>query len=115
VVRVEQRVDAVNPTSPKTEASRREVAIAEQTAVLLQDWMSAVSPEPNAFVFPGDTKGRSGETRLYDHIRPKLKPRGLEWVDFQAMRATHASIGHRLKDPKVTADQRGHVMGVAIE
>jgi hypothetical protein len=32
------------------------------------------------------------------------------------MRATHASIGHRLKlDPKVTADQRGHGVGVAIE
>ena len=32
------------------------------------------------------------------------------------MRATHASIGHRLKlDPKVTADQRGHGVGIAIE
>jgi hypothetical protein len=31
------------------------------------------------------------------------------------MRANHASIGHRLKlDPKVTADQRGHGVGVAI-
>ena len=56
------------------------------------------------------------DTLLYDHIRPKLKPHGLEWVDFQVMRATHASIGHRLKlDPKVTADQRGHGVGVAIE
>jgi hypothetical protein len=28
----------------------------------------------------------------------------------------HASIGHRLKlDPKVTPDQRGHRVGVAIE
>ena len=32
------------------------------------------------------------------------------------MRATNASIGHRLKpDPKVTCDQRGHGGGVAIE
>ena len=32
------------------------------------------------------------------------------------MRATHASIGHRLGlDPKVTADQRGHGVGVSIE
>jgi hypothetical protein len=37
-------------------------------------------------------------------------------VNFQVMRATHGSIGHRLKlDPKVTADQRGHGFGVAIE
>jgi hypothetical protein len=53
---------------------------------------------------------------MYDHIRAKLKPHGLEWVDFQVMRRTHASIGHRLKlDPKVTADQRGHGVGVSIE
>jgi hypothetical protein len=31
------------------------------------------------------------------------------------MRATHASIGHRLAlNPKVTADQRGHGVGVSI-
>ena len=37
-------------------------------------------------------------------------------MDFRVMRVTHASIGHRLKvDPKVTADQRGHRVGVAIE
>jgi hypothetical protein len=53
---------------------------------------------------------------LYDHIRPKLKKVDLEWVDFQVMRSTHASLGHRLKlDPKVTADQPGHGVGVAIE
>jgi hypothetical protein len=68
-------------------------------------------------VFAGE-KGKPiwRDTLIYDHIRPKLKPHGLEWVDFQVMRATHASIGHRLKlDPKVTADQRGHGVGVAIE
>jgi hypothetical protein len=32
------------------------------------------------------------------------------------MRATHASIGQRLKsDPKVTADQRDHGVAVAID
>ena len=52
---------------------------------------------------------------MTDHIRPKLKPHGLGWVDFQMMRATHASIGHRLAlNPKVTADQRGHGVGVSI-
>ena len=63
----------------------------------------------------GGRKRTSGHTSG-DHIRPKLKRLGLEWVDFQVMRATHASIGHRLKlDRKVTADQRGHGVGVAIE
>src|SRR5215813_14390849 len=78
---------------------------------------TAVGPKPNAYLFASE-KGRPvwRETLMYDHIRPKLKPHKLEWVDFQVMRATHASIGHRLKlDPKVTADQRGHGVGVAIE
>jgi hypothetical protein len=78
---------------------------------------SSVGPEPDAYIFAGE-KGTSvwRETLRYDHIRPKLKPHGLGWVDFQVMRRTHASIGHRLKlDPKVTADQRGHGVGVSIE
>ncbi|MEO8028828.1 MAG: hypothetical protein ABI823_20275, partial [Bryobacteraceae bacterium] len=103
---------------PKTDPSRREVAIPPRTAELLLAWMNAaVGPGPNAYLFASE-KGKPiwRDTLMYDHIRPKLKPLGLEWVDFQVMRATHASIGHRLKlDPKVTADQRGHGVGVAIE
>ena len=117
-VNVEQRVYRGIIDDPKTDPSRREVAIPPATALLLRDWMeSAVGPEPDAYVFAGE-RGKPvwRDTLLYDHIRPKLKPHGLEWVDFQVMRATHASIGHRLKlDPKVTADQRGHGVGVAIE
>lgn len=117
-VRVEQRVYRGVIDSPKTDPSRREVAIPPMTAELLREWMeSAVGAEPEAYVFASE-KGTPvwRDTLLYDHIRPKLKPHGLEWVDFQVMRATHASIGHRLKlDPKVTADQRGHGVGVAIE
>jgi integrase len=117
-VSVEQRVYRGIVDDPKTDPSRREVAIPPRTAELLREWMAAaVGPEPEAYVFAGQ-RGKPvwRDTLLYDHIRPKLKPHGLEWVDFQVMRATHASIGHRLKlDPKVTADQRGHGVGVAIE
>jgi integrase len=117
-VNVEQRVYRGIIDDPKTDGSIREAAIPPKTAELLGQWMeSAVGPEPEAYVFAGE-KGKPvwRDTLLYDHIRPKLKPHGLEWVDFQVMRATHASIGHRLKlDPKVTADQRGHGVGVAIE
>ena len=118
VVKVEQRVYRGEIDNPKTNPSRREVAIPPRTAELLLKWMSsAVGPEPDAYVFASE-KGKPSwrDTLLYDHIRPKLKPLGLEWMDFQVMRATHASIGHRLRlDPKVTADQRGHGVGVAIE
>ncbi|HZT69292.1 MAG TPA: hypothetical protein VFC10_06050 [Terriglobia bacterium] len=118
VVKVEQRVYRGDIADPKTDPSRREVAIPPRTAELLLYWMNtAVDPEPDAFLFASE-KGTPvwRDTLIYDYIRPKLKPHGLEWVDFQVMRATHASIGHRLKlDPKVTADQRGHGVGVAIE
>jgi integrase len=115
---VEQRVYRGVIDDPKTDPSKREVAIPPRTAELLHEWMdSSVDPEPDAYVFAGE-KGKPvwRDTLLYDHIRPKLKPHGLGWVDFQVMRATHASIGHRLGlDPKVTADQRGHGVGVSIE
>jgi len=118
VVRVEQRVYRGDIDDPKTDPSRREVAIPPRTAELLAQWMNAaVGPEPQAYVFASE-KGTPvwRDTLMYDYIRPKLKPHGLEWVDFQVLRATHASIGHRLKlDPKTTADQRGHGVGVAIE
>jgi len=118
VVSVEQRVYRGDLDDPKTRPSRRKVAIPPRTAELLRAWMeSAVGPEPEAYVFAGE-KGKPvwRDTLLYDHIRPKLKPHGLEWVDFRVMRTTHASIGNRLKlDTKVTADQRGHGVGVAIE
>ena len=53
---------------------------------------------------------------LEDHIRAKLESIGLGWVNFQVMRRTHASLGHRAKvDPKVSADQRGHGIGVALD
>jgi integrase len=118
VVRVEQRVYRGDIDDPKTDPSKREVAIPPRTAELLLKWMNAaVGTAPEAYVFASE-KGTPvwRDTLMYDYIRPKLKPHGLEWVDFQVMRATHATIGHRLKlDPKVTADQRGHGVGVAIE
>ena len=49
-------------------------------------------------------------------MRPKLKPIGLEWAKFQALRGTRASLGHEAGiDPKVPADQRGHGIGVALD
>jgi hypothetical protein len=37
-------------------------------------------------------------------------------INFQVMRRTHASLGHHAKvDPKVSADQRGHGIGVALD
>jgi hypothetical protein len=49
-------------------------------------------------------------------MEPKLKKIGFDWANFQVMRRTHASLGHDAGiDPKVSADQRGHGIGVALD
>ena len=90
-VSVEQRVYRGIIDDPKTDPSRREVAIPPRTAELLREWMAAaVGPEPEAYVFAGE-RGKPvwRDTLLYDHSRPKLKPHGLEWVDFQVNPRQH--------------------------
>lgn len=49
-------------------------------------------------------------------MKPRLMKIGLEWANFQVMRRTHASLGHEAGiDPKVSADQRRHGIGVALD
>jgi hypothetical protein len=55
VVKVEQRVYRCDIDDPKTDPSRREVAIPPRTAELLLEWMNtAVKPQPDAYVFAGE-------------------------------------------------------------
>ena len=40
---------------------------------------------------------------------------GLEWVTFQVLRRTNASLSRKARvDDKVSADQRGHGLGVSL-
>jgi integrase len=115
---VQQRVYRGELDDPKTDSSIRTAAVPPKTAALLRHWLEmAVPSNPEAFVFAGETgKPLWRDGVLTDHIKPKLKPYGLEWVDFQVMRRTHASLSHEAGiDPKVQADQRGHGLGVAME
>ncbi len=53
---------------------------------------------------------------LRRHIRPALAEVHLGWVDFKVMRRTNGSLSHGAKvDPKVSADQRGHGIGVSLD
>jgi integrase len=115
-IQVEQRVYGGVIGDPKTYTSRRGAAIAPETAVLLVSWLrDAVEAGPNAYLFPSEagTPLRPGNL-MRRIIRPSLRKVGLEWVNFQTMRRTHASLGHDI-DPKVMADQRGHTIGVALD
>ena len=96
----------------------RTVAIPEKTAELVMEWLEkAVDARLDAFLFAG---GKGGplwrDSLLEDHFRAVLKPHGLEWVDFQVMRATHATLSEEANtNLKVQSDQRGHGPGVALE
>lgn len=95
------------------------MAVPPQSAALLVSWLdAAVGSEPTAWVFASET----GETplwrdnRLRRHVRPALEKVGLGGVDFKVMRRTNASLSHSAKvDPKVSADQRGHGIGVSLD
>src|SRR6266852_577593 len=78
-----------------------------------------MSPDttPDALVFPSE-RGTflSRDNFLRRNIHAKLEKVGLGWVNFQVLRRTQASLGHKEGvDPKVAADQRGHAIGVAID
>lgn len=117
VIEIHRRVYRGKFADPKNGLVRT-IAVPPQSAALLRDWMeTAVEPDPEAFVFAGETGQPLWRSSLLDdHIKAKLEPIGLGWVNFQVMRRTHASLGHEAKvDPKVAADQRGHGIGVALD
>jgi integrase len=115
---IEQRLYRGDIDTPKTHSSRRIVAVPPKTAELLSGWMELVGCNPNAWVFASENPKKPlwRDNVWYRYMRPLLKPLGLGWANFQALRRTHASLGHEAGiDPKVSADQRGHGIGVAID
>lgn len=117
VIEIHRRVYRGKFAEPKNGLVRT-IAVPPRSAALLKDWIEkAVESDPEAFVFAGETGQPLWRSSLLDdHVKAKLKPVGLEWVNFQVMRRTHASLGHEAKvDPKVAADQRGHGIGVALD
>jgi integrase len=115
---VEQRVYRGDLDHPKN-GEARTVAVPSRTASLLLEWLAAaVDPDPDAWVFDSENRETPlwRDNLLRRHIRPPLEKLGLGWVDFKVMRRTNASLGHKAKvDPKVSADQRGHGIGVSLD
>jgi hypothetical protein len=45
-----------------------------------------------------------------------MKTSNLDWLNFQVMRRTHASLSRKAGiDPKLVADQLGHGVGVSLD
>ncbi len=117
-VTIDQRLYRGLIDTPKTDSSNRCVAIPSKTAALLLEWMDCVGPEPEAWVFASENPANPmwRDNMWCRLMKPRLKAIGLEWANFQVMRRTHASLGHEAGiDPKVSADQRGHGIGVALD
>lgn len=118
MIEVAQRVYRGLPDDPKTERGKRQAALPPHLARDLADWReTSANTAPDALVFPSE-RGTylSRDNFLRRNIQSKLEDIRLGWVNFQVLRRTQASLGHKEGvDPKVAADQRGHAIGVAID
>lgn len=117
MIDIAQRVYRGLPDDPKTERGKRQAALPPDLARDIEDWRDiSADAIPDALVFPSE-RGTflSRDNFLRRNIQAKLADIGLGWVNFQVLRRTQASLGHKEGvDPKVAADQRGHAIGVAI-
>ncbi|MGO9304687.1 MAG: hypothetical protein ACLP3R_13515 [Candidatus Korobacteraceae bacterium] len=97
----------------------RQMAAPPRSLDLLVAWLrAAVGPEQDAWVFASENPETPlwRDNLLRRHVRAPLEQVGLGWVDLKVMRRTNASLGQVAKvDPKVSADQRGHSIGVSLD
>ena len=114
---IQERIYRGKLDTPKTQKSVRVVALSAIVREDLENWL-AVSPNGvEGWLFPSEklTTPLSKDNALYRYMRPRLKTVGLEWVDFQVMRRTHASLMRELGvDPKIVADLMGHDVNVNL-
>jgi integrase len=117
-IRVVHRLYRGKLDRPKSERSKRKVALSASTRELIQRWRPVRNPEPEAWVFPSAklTRPLGRDNTWRRLIRPCLQTVGLEWATFQIMRRTHASLSREAGiDPKLVADQLGHGLGVNLD
>jgi integrase len=104
--------------NPKTRRSLREAAIPPGLAMDIERWRALSNDtSPDALVFPSE-RGTflSRDNFLRRNFHNKLNKVGLGWIAFQVLRRTQASLSHKEGiDPKISADQRGHGIGVALD
>ena len=118
MIEIAQRVYRGLPDDPKTERGKRQAALPPDLAQDVSAWREiSANTASDALVFPSE-RGTylSRDNFLRRNIQGKLEEIGLGWINFQVLRRTQASLGHKEGvDPKVAADQRGHAIGVAID
>jgi integrase len=115
-INIAQRVYRGKIDSPKT--GRRIVALSKRLQETVAQWREQSGfPGPEEWVFPSENPNSplAKDNCWHRLIKPKLKKVNLDWVNFQAMRRTHASLMRELDvDPKLVADQLGHSVDVNL-
>ena len=120
-VLIDRRIYYNNIDTPKGRKGKntsRTVALSPGTVADLLIWRSFLAERSgDALLLPSET----GVTPMRPdnlwkrEVRPRLEQVGLEWVNFQVLRRTNASLSRKAKvDDKVSADQRGHGLGVSL-
>lgn len=115
---IRQRIYQGKFDSPKS-GKIREAALSDGTKADLGMWRKmALFPAADAFVFPSENPASPLDmSNLWGRtFAPRLEKFGLEWATFQILRKTNASLSRKAGvDAKVSADQRGHGLGVSMD
>jgi integrase len=99
---------------PKTDRSKRQVALTLGTKMLLEMWLEQTSKEnADAWLFPSE----NGRPLRRDNVwmrwlKPKLERIGLEWATFQVMRRSYATWSRKVG---VDAHTRSAQMGNTVD
>ncbi len=106
------------PKGRKGKVTKRTIALTSGIARDLEEMIALLpSRSPDAFVFQSERGTHLWRDNVWRRqMQPRLATVGLEWASFQVLRRTNASLSRKLKiDDKVSADQRGHGLGVSME
>jgi integrase len=106
------------PKGRKGKNTARVVAMTPATASEIELWKNFLqNREPDAYLFPSEnaTSPLRRDNLWKREFQARLEAVGLGWVNFQVLRRTNASLSRKAKvDDKVSADQRGHGLGVSL-
>jgi integrase len=104
---------------PKTPKSERTVGVPDEIMERLRSWMAQLPANgPGDCLFPSSklVKPIWPESLLSKYVRPRLRPVGLGWINFEVLRRSHSTLHkQRESDLKIIADQQGHGMRTHLE
>jgi integrase len=91
---IKQRVYRGELDTPKTNNSRRRAALGGALSNWLHEWMQILPANgPSDWLFPSERGTPLRKDNCWRrHFAPRLRAIGLDWVNFQVMRRTHASL-----------------------